>query len=213
MEISTESGVVITYIIRQTVPLHKECQYRMNFWIQGFYQTKLWYSLFILFLKRSWFLLPTSRSLGIFKVNLRSGYHLEVNIHDLLWLFYIIGTWLSRFWTCPQCPLYEGTLGFRNVLSFQSPYHLRGSPTDCASSFRRSTQIPEYVVVTRESTCFSIYLYMIPFSLTFLFYWNYLWTPNSRYCVLLSLVLPQNLVKLSSRLYRQFLYFWYYFMI
>jgi len=38
--ISTESGVVITYIIRQTVPLHEERQYRMNFQIQGFYQTE-----------------------------------------------------------------------------------------------------------------------------------------------------------------------------
>ena len=42
--------------------------------------------LFILFLKRSWFLLPTSRSSGIFRIDLQSRCTSEVSILDLLWL-------------------------------------------------------------------------------------------------------------------------------
>ena len=40
-EISTASGVVITYIIRQTVSLPEEYQYGIVFRIQGFCQTEL----------------------------------------------------------------------------------------------------------------------------------------------------------------------------
>jgi len=89
--ISTKSEVVITYIIRQIVPLHEKRQYRMNFQIQGFCHIELWHFLSILFLKRSWSLLPTSWSSGIFRIDLQSGYHSEVSIRNLLRLFYILG--------------------------------------------------------------------------------------------------------------------------
>jgi len=41
MEISTRSGVIINYVIRQTVPLHEECQYEIVFQIQNFWQAEL----------------------------------------------------------------------------------------------------------------------------------------------------------------------------
>jgi len=63
IEINTESGIVITYIVRQIMPSHKERQCEMNFQIQDFCQTDLRNFLFILFQEQSWSLLSTSRSL------------------------------------------------------------------------------------------------------------------------------------------------------
>jgi len=41
MGISTGSGVIITYVIRQTTPLHRWCRYEMIFQIHNYLQAKL----------------------------------------------------------------------------------------------------------------------------------------------------------------------------
>ena len=62
--------------------------------------------------------------------------------------------WLSRSWTRSVMSSMRENFGVREHSGFQSPYHLRGSPTNCASSFQRNAWIPEYMVVMGESARF-----------------------------------------------------------
>ena len=50
-------------------------------------------------------------------------------------------------------------------------------------SLRLQTWCDAYCSQGNVGPCDKRQVYTIPFSLTFLLYWNYLWTPNSRYCV------------------------------